>query len=120
MVSLLSMVNSFVNSGSITYLENGFTAISVFNNVSSFMMIALIRYYLLVHTKTNKNEEEIDMMKVKNISLKINCLVFIIILLIRGGLVLSKLVGNDVKLGLGASGICLTILPLVSALIVSE
>ena len=63
LVSLLSMVNSFVNSGSITYLENGFTAISVFNNVSSFMMIALIRYYLLVHTKTNKNEEEIDMMR---------------------------------------------------------
>ena len=53
LVFILSLVNSLVNSDVIVYLEYDFTAIIMLNNVSSFMMIAFIRYYLLVYTKTN-------------------------------------------------------------------
>ena len=119
LVFVLSLVNSLVNSDVIVYLEYDFTAIVVLNNVSSFMIIAFIRYYLLVQTKTNQNEEEIDMMKIKNISLIINCIVFIIIFLIRGGFCTARFVGYNVKLGLLTSGLCLTILPLVTTLILN-
>ena len=120
LVFILFLVNSQVNSDVITILEYDVNAISVFNNVSSFMMIAFIRYYLLVLTKTNKNEGEIDMMKVKNISLIMNCIVFVIIFLIRGGLCTARLVGYNVKLEMLSSGLCLSILPLIITLILNR
>ena len=119
LVSILFLVNTLVNSDVISYLEYAFTAISAFNNVFSFMMVAFIRYYLLVYTKTN-NEEEIDMIRVKNMSLMINCIVFIIILLNRGGLIVARLMGYDVTLGLRASGLYSTILPLGTTLILNR
>ena len=119
LVSILFLVNTFVNSDIIAYLEYVFTAISVFNNVFSFMMVAFIRYYLLVYTKTT-NEEEIDMIRVKNISLMIKCIIFIIILLVRGGMSLASYVGSDNMLGLRVSSLCLTTLPLGTTLILNR
>ena len=118
--SILFLVNSIINSNIIIFVEYGITSISVFNNISSFMMIAFIRYYLLVRTKTSENEEEIDMMKVKNVSLIMNCVVFIIILLIRGGLYMLRFIGYNVKVAVIASGFTLIILPLVTALILNR
>ena len=120
LVFILFWVNSIVDSDAITYLEFGFTALGAFNNVSSFMMIAFIRYYLLVHTKTNGNEEEIDMLKVTSVSLIMNSIVFIIILIIRGGLYIAQFIGYELTLELIASGFCLTILPLVTTLIINR
>ena len=85
LASILFMVNSIVNIDVISYFEYGFTTVSLINNFSSFMMIGFIRYYLIVYTRTNNDEEDIDMMKVKNVCLIINCIVFIFILLVRGG-----------------------------------
>ena len=117
---ILSLVNSFLNSVIIVLVNFGLSSISALNNVSSFVMIACIRYYLLVHLKTNENKEEVDMIKVKNISLIMNCVIFIIILLIRGSLYTVRLVGYDVQILLRASGLCLIILPLVTTLILNR
>ena len=117
---ILFLVNTIVDSDIITSVDYGFSTISLFNNISSFMMIAFIRYYLLVHAKTNKDEEEIDMMRVKNISLILNSVIFIIILLIREGLYTASFLGYDVKLALIASGFCLAIIPLVTTLILNR
>ena len=117
---ILFLVNSIVDSDIITLVDYGFSSFSVFNNVSSFMMIAFIRYFLLVHAKSNKGEEEIDMMKVKNISLILNGVIFAIILLIRGGLYIAGFLGYDVELALISSGLCLTIIPLVTTLILNR
>ena len=117
---ILFLVNSIVDSDIITSVEYGLSTITVFNNFSSFMMIAFIRYFLLVHTKTKEDEEEMDMIKIKNISLRFNFIVFIVILLIRGGLSTAGILGYDVELALIASGFCLTIIPLVTTLILNR
>ena len=120
LASILFMFNSIVNIDVISYFEYGFTNISLINNFSSFMMIGFIRYYLIVYTRTNNDEEEIDMIKVKNVCLIMNCIVFIFILLIRGGLYIARFIGYDIKLGMIASGLCLTIVPLVTTLILNK
>ena len=53
---ILFLVNSIVDNDIITSVDYEFSTISGFNNVSSFMMIAFIRYFLLVHAKSNKDE----------------------------------------------------------------
>ena len=60
------------------------------------------------------------MMKLKNISVILNGVVFIIILLIRGGLNAAGFLGYDVELALIASGFCLTIIPHVTTLILNR
>ena len=117
---ILFLVNSIVDSDIISSIDYGFSTLIAFNNVSSFMMIAFIRYFLLVRSKSNKGEEEIDMIKVKNISLILNGIVLIIILLIRGGLHIAAFLGYDVELAIIASGFCLTIIPLVTTLILNR
>ena len=118
--SFLFLINLIVDSDIITSVDYGCSTITIFNNISSFMMIAFIRYFLLVHAKNNEDEEEIDMMKIKNISLILNSVVFIIILLIRGGLYIAGFLGYHVELALVASGFCLTIIPLVITLILNR
>ena len=119
LVSILFLANTIIKSDIIAHLEYVFTGTSVFNNISSFMIVAFIRYYLLVYTKAT-NEEEIDMIRVKNISLMINCIVFIIILFNRVGMFMARFVGYDIKIGLRASGLCLSILPLGTTLILNR
>ena len=117
---ILFLVNSIIDSDTITFIDYGFSIITAFKNVSSFMMIAFIRYYLLVHVKTNENEEEIDMIQVKKIFLIMNCVVLLIIFLIRGGLHIVRFIGYDVKLAVIACGICLMVLPLILTLILNR
>ena len=66
---ILTLVESNTNFSAITHVRYAITSTCVFTIVSSFLTIALIRYYLLVYVKKDTYFGEVDIIKLKNISL---------------------------------------------------
>ena len=92
----------------------------VFSIVSSFLIIASIRYYLLVYVKKDTYFGEVDIINLRNIALIGNIILFICISLIRGTLTIALALEYDtakVKICVFTSVICFTVVPLLLTLL---
>ena len=119
---ILTLVDSVVNNNIIEHINGVITVSSIFTSISSFMMIAFIRYYLLVHVEKNKHAGEVDIVKLKNISLAINSFIFFFIVLIRVTLHTCQIQGFHVvtcRIGLGISSFICVGVPLIVILILN-
>ena len=92
----------------------------VFSIVFSFLIIASIRYYLLVYVKKDTYFGEVDIINLRNLALTGNIILFICIALIRVSLSTALALGYDTaktKICVFASVICFTVVPLLLTLL---
>ena len=120
---ILSIINGVANEQIVADLKLAINSTSGYFNVSAFMMITFIRYYFLVHLKRQgRDTNEVDIIKVRNISLITNSVLFICFLVIRVSLHTAVAIGYEsekAKLGMAISGTFLAHVQLLITLVLN-
>ena len=120
---LLTIINGIANEHIVAHLKLAINSTSGYFNVSSFMMITFIRYYLLVYLKKQgKDTNEVDIIKVRNILLITNSVLFVCFLVIRVSLHTAVAIGYEsekAKLGMAISGTFLAHVQLLITLVLN-
>ena len=113
-----TLLNVYHNYCPLTFLVMLTNSSSLFTNIISSLVIALIRYYLLVMTKQENEESVISWFKVKIASLMMNCGLLSLTLISRGILMFLNFTAHNTLVPLIIFDIVLTIVILIATLMV--
>ena len=117
---ILLLINTFVNQCALSLIYYSINTTCVFNNIFSFLIIAFIRYYLLIYSKKDSEEPNIDFAKVRNISIAINSGFLVCVLFTRGVLHAVMIMGQPkAQIGFSVSSAVFVVIPLVISLIMN-